>query len=137
MGIRDINADHAASHIGKALGLMTIIKALPYNARVRQLNLPMDVTVRVRAILLLNVLIRQFSAVCVVLLRQHGLVTEDVFKGEFTQPLHEAVYEVANLAKTHLDMGREMKSQLKYPAQVALLPAVRHESSRFLFHGPI
>jgi NADH dehydrogenase [ubiquinone] 1 alpha subcomplex assembly factor 6 len=47
LGMRDINADHAASHIGKALGLVTVIKALPYNAKVRQLYLPLDLTVKV------------------------------------------------------------------------------------------
>jgi phytoene/squalene synthetase len=58
-------------------------------------------------------------------LPQHGVVTEDVFKGNFTRELHEAVYEVANVAFAHLEHSRELKSQVKYPAQIALLPAVR------------
>ncbi|XXQ30574.1 Squalene/phytoene synthase [Plasmodiophora brassicae] len=43
MGIRDLHADHAASHIGKAVGIVTALRAIPggYSA-----NLPRDLLAR-------------------------------------------------------------------------------------------
>lgn len=46
-GIKNIHADHAASHIGKALGLTTVLRAMPYHAQRRRLYLPLDIIVKV------------------------------------------------------------------------------------------
>ena len=46
-GVKDINADHAASHIGKAQGIVTLLRATPYHISKRQMMLPMDVTIKV------------------------------------------------------------------------------------------
>ena len=56
---------------------------------------------------------------------QHNISTEDFFSGNVTRGLTDVVYEVANLANTHLEMARDLKRAVKYPANVALLPAVR------------
>jgi len=47
-GVRDVHADHAASHIGKAAGLAMVIRALPLHARLGQRYVPDDVLAKVR-----------------------------------------------------------------------------------------
>lgn len=48
VGVKDLHADHAASHIGKAQGIVTCLRATPYHGSRRKVFLPMDVCVQVR-----------------------------------------------------------------------------------------
>ncbi|NXC12337.1 NDUF6 factor, partial [Corythaeola cristata] len=43
LGVRDIHADHAASHIGKAQGIVTCLRATPYHSARQKVFLPMDI----------------------------------------------------------------------------------------------
>lgn len=47
-GIRDVNVDHAASHIGKAQGITTVLRATSYYRSKRQVLIPSDILTRVR-----------------------------------------------------------------------------------------
>lgn len=47
-GVRDIHADHAASHIGKAQGIVTCLRATPYHSARQKVFLPMDICMLVR-----------------------------------------------------------------------------------------
>lgn len=47
LGVRDVSADHAASHLGKAIGIATLLRALPFHASRRRLVLPAQVTAKV------------------------------------------------------------------------------------------
>ncbi|RUP13081.1 hypothetical protein BC936DRAFT_139762 [Jimgerdemannia flammicorona] len=47
MGVREVSADHAASHLGKAIGIATLLRALPFHATKRRLVLPAEVTAKV------------------------------------------------------------------------------------------
>jgi phytoene/squalene synthetase len=47
-GVRNVNADHAASHIGKAHGFATVVRAIPFHARRNNVYLPYDLMVKVR-----------------------------------------------------------------------------------------
>ncbi|KAI8811637.1 isoprenoid synthase domain-containing protein [Cladochytrium replicatum] len=80
LGIEDHNADHAASHIGKAQGIVTIIRGIPYLVRERQLYLPTQLTAR------------------------NGLSSEDLFRGDATtlQKLSDVVFEIATSANDQL-----------------------------------
>lgn len=42
-GVKDVHADHAASHIGKAQGIVTCLRATPHHSRRRRVYLPMDI----------------------------------------------------------------------------------------------
>lgn len=42
-GVKDVHADHAASHIGKAQGIVTSLRATPYHSSRRKVYLPMDI----------------------------------------------------------------------------------------------
>ena len=45
--VRNVNADHAASHVGKAQGFVTLIRAVHYHARRNNVYLPRDVMMQV------------------------------------------------------------------------------------------
>ena len=47
MGVKDVHADHVASHIGKAYGLTTLLRGGPFHASRKQIYLPMDLTTKV------------------------------------------------------------------------------------------
>lgn len=79
-GTATVNADHAASHFGKAHGLVTLIRSVPYNARKRVLVLPQDV------------------------LLKNGVSSESIFQGRSSAGFKDAVLEVASCAKQHLKM---------------------------------
>lgn len=42
-GVRDTGADHAASHLGKALGMVSLLRGTPHHAKQRRCYLPLDV----------------------------------------------------------------------------------------------
>lgn len=46
--IRDVNADHIVSHIGKVIGISTLLRALPFHASQKRLILPAEVTAKVK-----------------------------------------------------------------------------------------
>jgi NADH dehydrogenase [ubiquinone] 1 alpha subcomplex assembly factor 6 len=117
MGIRDLNADHAASHIGKAMGLVTLIKALPYHSKAREVYIPTELTAK------------------------HNITSEMLFRAEFTPEIGEAIYEIASLAHGHIEMARELIPSLPEKANTVLLPTVRsiqtHSLPLFLFFSLI
>lgn len=76
----NVNADHAASHMGKAHGIVTLIRSIPYNAKKRVNTLPEDI------------------------LMKYGVSTEAVFQGESGKDLKNVIYDVASCGKQHLDM---------------------------------
>ncbi|XP_062935730.1 NADH dehydrogenase (ubiquinone) complex I, assembly factor 6 isoform X2 [Cynocephalus volans] len=49
LGIKDLHADHAASHIGKAQGIVTCLRATPYHGSRRKVFLPMDICMLARS----------------------------------------------------------------------------------------
>lgn len=49
--VKNVHADHAASHIGKAQGITTIIRATPYHAKKNMVYLPVDLMVKVRRLM--------------------------------------------------------------------------------------
>lgn len=51
VGVKNVHADHAASHIGKAQGILTCLRATPHNSSRRKVYLPMDICMLVRTLL--------------------------------------------------------------------------------------
>lgn len=47
LGVEDIQADHAASHIGKSIGIVTILRGFPYLVSKRRMLLPSAITSKV------------------------------------------------------------------------------------------
>lgn len=97
--IRNIQADHAASHLGKAIGLTTILKALPYHSLENQVYVPIDLTLK------------------------HNVSAEQFIRKEITQEGRNLIYEIANIANQHLEFSRELINEVPEKARPILLPA--------------
>ncbi|KAJ4982286.1 hypothetical protein NE237_033123 [Protea cynaroides] len=99
-------ADHAASHIGKASGLLLLLKSLPYHAsRNRHISyIPADVA------------------------SNHGLLVKYKNQSEIQmdnrEGLSDAVFEMASVANVHLQKARELAGTVPTKALPVLLPAV-------------
>uniref|UniRef100_A0A0W0F3I2 Uncharacterized protein n=1 Tax=Moniliophthora roreri TaxID=221103 RepID=A0A0W0F3I2_MONRR len=76
---------HAASHVGVAQTITTLLRALPFHARHGRMVIPADIT------------------------SKHGVVQEEVFRnGGQAQGIDDAVFEFATLANDHLITARSM-----------------------------
>lgn len=103
-GIKNIHADHAASHLGKAHGIVNLIRSVPYNAQQKVVALPQD------------------------LLLQHNVPHETVLRASCTVGLKEAVFNIAARAKQHLDKARSLSNSLPKSVYPLFLPAVAIDS---------
>ncbi|KIL63220.1 hypothetical protein M378DRAFT_80050 [Amanita muscaria Koide BX008] len=76
---------HAASHLGVAQTISTLIRGLPFHARQGRMIIPAEVT------------------------SKHGVNQEDVFRhGSEARGLHDAVFEFATFANDHMITARDM-----------------------------
>lgn len=105
-GIRSTVADHAASHVGKASGLLLLIKSLPYHASRN----------------------RHFSYIPAEVVAKHGLLTKQGGQLELRldsrENLCNAVFDMASVANVHLEKARELAAGVPAEARPVLLPAV-------------
>ncbi|XP_054009620.1 NADH dehydrogenase (ubiquinone) complex I, assembly factor 6 [Hylaeus anthracinus] len=99
-GITNINADHVASHMGKAHGIVNLIRSIPYNAKKRVNMLPQDI------------------------LMKYGVSTEAVFQGEPSKDLKNVIFDIASCGKLHLDAAISLKSKMEKNAGLIFLPIV-------------
>eukprot|EP01116_Phalansterium_solitarium_P002382 TRINITY_DN12376_c0_g1_i1.p1 TRINITY_DN12376_c0_g1~~TRINITY_DN12376_c0_g1_i1.p1 ORF type:complete len:327 (+),score=63.32 TRINITY_DN12376_c0_g1_i1:122-1102(+) len=102
LGVKNLHADHVASHIGKAEGTSILLRATPHHASKRRSYLPLD------------------------LMAKHGVSQEDLFRGQISQQLTDVVFEVASSAKLQLDKARSL-DRVPTEAFPALIPAVLHD----------
>ncbi|XP_069777937.1 NADH dehydrogenase (ubiquinone) complex I, assembly factor 6 isoform X2 [Narcine bancroftii] len=79
LGVRDIHADHAGSHIGKAQGIVTCLRATPYHSLRQKVYLPLDI--------------------CLL----HGVSQEDFIRGNSQKRVRDVVFDVASQAHVHLE----------------------------------
>lgn len=88
---------HAASHLGAAQTISTLLRALPYYAKKGEMIIPAEITAK------------------------HGVKQEEVFRrGPEAHGIEEAVFEFATLANDHLTTARDM---LKEEGMGGLVPA--------------
>eukprot|EP00008_Paramoeba_atlantica_P008953 CAMPEP_0201476522 /NCGR_PEP_ID=MMETSP0151_2-20130828/1721_1 /ASSEMBLY_ACC=CAM_ASM_000257 /TAXON_ID=200890 /ORGANISM="Paramoeba atlantica, Strain 621/1 / CCAP 1560/9" /LENGTH=171 /DNA_ID=CAMNT_0047856919 /DNA_START=535 /DNA_END=1050 /DNA_ORIENTATION=- len=104
-GHSDRSSEHAASHLGKAMGISTILRGLHHHLENRQNYLPHQ------------------------LLAHSGLNLEDYSKGakddpSFQKKLSDVVYEVASIAKSHLDVSKGMCQDIPKVNRPFFLPAL-------------
>lgn len=101
MGVRSVAADHACSHLGKAEGICTVLRAAPYHRTQRSVFIPMDIVMR------------------------HGASQERFIRADTSsQSMHNTVYDFASLCHTHLLKARSLGNKLDSMVTKALLPAV-------------
>ncbi|XP_014479962.1 PREDICTED: NADH dehydrogenase (ubiquinone) complex I, assembly factor 6 [Dinoponera quadriceps] len=99
-GTANVNADHAASHFGKAHGLVTLIRSVPYNAHKKVMVLPQDV------------------------LLKNGVSSESVFRGQLSTGFKDAIFDVASCANRHLQMAMSLKKTAGKDLNMIFLPRV-------------
>nr|XP_048276098.1 NADH dehydrogenase (ubiquinone) complex I, assembly factor 6 isoform X4 [Myodes glareolus] len=103
LGVKDLHADHAASHIGKAQGIVTCLRATPYHGSRRKVFLPMDVCV------------------------QHGVSQEDFLRRNHDKNVRDVIYDIASQAHLHLKHARSFHRSVPAEAFPAFLQTVTLE----------
>lgn len=88
-GIRDSQVDHSAMHLGKAIGIATLLRGTHHHLGNNQLYLPLDI------------------------MRSHGLTTGQIMKGSNMDALKSVVFEIATEAYLHLEQARVMTNLSK------------------------
>jgi len=48
-GLKDINADHAASHLGQCQGLVTVLRGTTFHSKRNKVYIPQDLLLKVTA----------------------------------------------------------------------------------------
>ncbi|KAG2442344.1 hypothetical protein HXX76_002430 [Chlamydomonas incerta] len=102
-GIKHRDADHAASHLGRAIGITTLLRGTAAHAAARRSYLPVDLCAEAR------------------------VSQEDVYSGVVSEGLRDVAHKVASLAKGHLDEARRLAPRLPPGAAGLMLPAVAVE----------
>ncbi|KAL3064926.1 hypothetical protein OYC64_001039 [Pagothenia borchgrevinki] len=100
LGVTNVHADHAASHIGKAQGIVTCLRATPYHSGRRKVYLPMDI--------------------CML----HGASQEDFIRGSRDQNVRDVAYDIASQAHVHLQHARSFSHNVPEAANLAFLQTV-------------
>lgn len=88
LDVKDVHADHAASHIGKAQGIVTCLRAVPFHSSRRQVFLPVDI--------------------CIL----HGASQEDFIRGSQERNVKDVVYDIASQAYVHLEHARSFQRKV-------------------------
>ena len=85
LSLSSSNLSHAASHLGTAQTITTLLRALPFHSKNKRMVIPAEITAK------------------------HGVNQEDVFRqGPYTPGMDDAVFEFATIAHNHLATAREM-----------------------------
>ncbi|XP_020379901.1 NADH dehydrogenase (ubiquinone) complex I, assembly factor 6 isoform X2 [Rhincodon typus] len=100
LGVKDIHADHAASHIGKAQGIVTCLRSTPYHCMRRKVYLPLDI--------------------CLL----HGVSQEDFIRGNCGKNVRDVIFDVASQAHVHLEHARSFCKNVPSKAYPAFLQTV-------------
>uniref|UniRef100_A0A5F8GAR9 NADH dehydrogenase (ubiquinone) complex I, assembly factor 6 n=1 Tax=Monodelphis domestica TaxID=13616 RepID=A0A5F8GAR9_MONDO len=97
LGVRNVHADHAASHIGKAQGIITCLRATPYHSSRRKVFLPMDI--------------------CML----HGVSQEDFLRKNQDKNVRDVIYDIASQGHLHLIHARSFQKSVPVKAFPAFL----------------
>ncbi|XP_024917292.1 NADH dehydrogenase (ubiquinone) complex I, assembly factor 6 isoform X2 [Cynoglossus semilaevis] len=100
LGVKNVHADHAASHIGKAQGVVTCLRATPYHSSRRRVYLPMDICLK------------------------HTASQEDFIRCRREQNVRNVVYDIASQAHVHLQHARSFSNNVPAAAAPAFLQTV-------------
>lgn len=106
-GIEDMNTDHAASHLGKAQGITNMIRTL---------------------VALRGVNSRGMSAIPPIpqeILLRHGCSYEQILRQRDNDvAVQDCLFDVASVAKIHLEKSRSLSEKLTRATKIVLLPAI-------------
>lgn len=98
--VRNVHADHAASHLGKAQGLCQLLRSIPITRQTNFVALPQEI------------------------LSEYKVSHEDIIRGKSNDRIKECVFKVASRANQHLVKARNLSESVPAAAKTVLLPAV-------------
>ncbi|XP_044514139.1 NADH dehydrogenase (ubiquinone) complex I, assembly factor 6 isoform X2 [Gracilinanus agilis] len=107
LGVRNLHADHAASHIGKAQGIITCLRATPYHSSRRKVFLPMDI--------------------CML----HSVSQEDFLRKSQDKNVRDVIYDIASQGHLHLKHARSFQKSVPMKAFPAFFQTVSRTSTWF------
>ncbi|XP_034826699.1 NADH dehydrogenase (ubiquinone) complex I, assembly factor 6 homolog isoform X1 [Maniola hyperantus] len=84
-GVANVHADHAASHLGKAQGLVNILRSVHISNYHKTICLPMEV------------------------LMKYKVSQQAVLRGTDNENMRNVVFEIASRAKSHLEKARKIE----------------------------
>lgn len=99
-GVKDVQADHAASHLGRCYGIVSLLRAIPAAASKGNILFPND------------------------LLAKHSVSQEDIRRGKNSKGVTDIVYDIASVANSHLLKARSLKDKVPKNAIPVFLPSV-------------
>ncbi|XP_037942795.1 NADH dehydrogenase (ubiquinone) complex I, assembly factor 6 homolog [Teleopsis dalmanni] len=103
-GIKDLQVDHAVSHLGKAQGIATFLRAIPYKGRSQALYIPQEILIK------------------------HGVSQERIIRDKPNDKgVEECVFEVATTAHQHLKKARSLSDKIPKEIRKLFLPLVAVE----------
>ncbi|XP_004529557.1 NADH dehydrogenase (ubiquinone) complex I, assembly factor 6 homolog [Ceratitis capitata] len=103
-GIKDIQVDHAVSHLGKAQGIATLLRAIPYKGRTQALNVPQEILIK------------------------HGVSQERIVRDKAEDKgVEECIFEVASVAHQHLEKARSLIDKVPKSVRKVFLPSIAVE----------
>lgn len=79
LGVRSVHADHAASHLGRAQGIVTLIRAVPFNAKRNRVMIPIE------------------------LLIKHKVSQNDLLRGVSDSRVKDLTFDLASTANVHIE----------------------------------
>lgn len=109
VGLEDLNADHAASHLGKAQGICNMLRALPI------INSKSNTGSNRGAL----------PAIPQEILLAHGCSYERILRQRANDEIvQNCVFDVASLANIHLEKSRKLSDKIPKQANAIFLPAI-------------
>ncbi|XP_052768501.1 NADH dehydrogenase (ubiquinone) complex I, assembly factor 6-like [Mya arenaria] len=87
-GVADLNADHAASHLGRCQGLVTLLRATHYHASRNKVYIPTE------------------------LLLKHNVSQEQIYRQSNEDNVQDLIYDIASQAHIHLQTARSFKDKV-------------------------
>ncbi|KAG9066480.1 NADH dehydrogenase (ubiquinone) complex I, assembly factor 6 [Linnemannia hyalina] len=105
VGVKSLEADHAASHMAKAMGIATMLRAFPFHMHQNRMVIPAEITAK------------------------HNLSQEALFRNPTITPaLQDATLEVAAAAHVHLATAQSYMGNLPQEALPVLMAGIPTES---------
>ncbi|KAK3808711.1 MAG: Squalene/phytoene synthase [Benniella sp.] len=105
VGVKSLEADHAASHLAKAMGIATMLRAFPFHMQQNRMIIPAEITAK------------------------HNLSQEALFRNPTITPaLQDATLEVATSAHVHLATAQSYMDNLPKAALPVLMAGIPTES---------
>ncbi|XP_050527476.1 NADH dehydrogenase (ubiquinone) complex I, assembly factor 6 [Daktulosphaira vitifoliae] len=100
MGLKNVNADHAVSHLGKCHGIVNMIRSLPYSKKWGHISLPQEI------------------------LLKYNVSQEKIIRQSCDKNICDSIFEVASRANSHLVKATAIRNNLDTKIKSIFLSAV-------------